>query len=320
MPWVLGVDGGGTKTVALVVNERGRVLGRGESGPANYHTAGLSAAAENVQHAAATAIADAGLVKQALTGAFLALSGVDRPIDRQVMSGVVARTGLSCPVQLEHHAVAALAGATGGKPGVVVIAGTGSVAFGEDSHGNRKRAGGYGPLLGDEGSGYDIGRKGLIAALRHEDGRGPKTVLTDRVKKRFLLDAMTDMINLVYGNPPPLERTEIAGLAPLVVEAAREGDGIAREILRVAGRELGLLAAAVLQGLQWDGEGRVPVAGCGSVFAAGSLLALPMEQVALSVCPHAEMCQPKHTPAYGAALLALRNQGIRLEEVPGERS
>ncbi|HWH68044.1 MAG TPA: BadF/BadG/BcrA/BcrD ATPase family protein, partial [Candidatus Sulfotelmatobacter sp.] len=101
MPWVLGVDGGGTKTVALVTNEKGRVLGRGESGPANYHTAGLSTAAENILHAVTTAIADAGLVKQALNGAFLALAGVDRPTDRQVMSGVVARLGLTCPAQLE---------------------------------------------------------------------------------------------------------------------------------------------------------------------------------------------------------------------------
>lgn len=319
MPWVLGVDGGGTRTVALVVNEKGRVLGRGESGPANYHIAGLGASAESIQHATTTAIADAGLVKQALNGAFLALAGVDRPSDRQVMSGVIARLGLSCPVQLEHHAVAALAGATGGKAGVVVIAGTGSVAFGEDSRGNRRRAGGYGPLLGDEGSGYDIGRKALIAALRNEDGRSPATVLVERIKKQFMLDHMSDMINLVYGNPAPLQRTEIAGLANLVIEAAREGDSIAREILRVAGRELGLLAAAVLQGLQWDNAEIVPVAGSGSVFAAGSLLALPMEQVAHSVCPQAEIGQPKHTPAYGAALLALRNLGIRLEDVPGER-
>jgi len=320
MPWVLGVDGGGTKTVALVVNERGRVLGRGESGPANYHTAGLSVAAENIQHAATAAITDAGLVKQALGGAFLALAGVDRPTDRQVMSGVVARLGLTCPIQLEHHAVAALAGATGGKPGVVVIAATGSVAFGEDGRGNRRRSGGYGPLLGDEGSGYDIGRKALIAALRSEDGRGPATILAERIKKVFMLDTMNDMINLVYGNPAPLERAEIAGLTPLVLDAARDGDGIAREILRVAGRELGLLAAAVLRGLQWEEHVTVPVAGSGSVFAAGALLHLPMEQVAMSVCPQAEMCQPQHTPAYGAGLLALRNLGIRLEEAPGERN
>jgi glucosamine kinase len=320
MPWVLGLDGGGTRTVALVTNEKGRVLGRGASGPANYHTVGLARAAENIQAAFSQAVTDAGLVPQALNGVFLALAGVDRPTDRQVMSGVIARLGLSCQAGLDHDAAAALAGATGARPGVVVIAGTGSIAFGEDVAGNRARAGGYGPLLGDEGSGYDIGRKALIAALRAEDGRAPATVLVERIRKRFMLDRMTDLINLVYGNPAPLQRPEIAGLTPVVVEAAREGDGIAREILRVAGRELGLSAAAVLQRLQWGNNEPVPVAGSGGVFAAGTILALPMEQVIHSVCPTAQICQPKHTPAYGACLLALRALGIQLEEAPGERA
>lgn len=320
MPWVVGLDGGGTKTVALVTNEKGRVLGRGQSGPANYHTVGLAQASENIQTAFSQAVADAGLVPQALNAACLALAGVDRPTDRQVMSGVIARLALNCPVQLDHDAAAALAGATGAKPGVVVIAGTGSIAFGEDPSGNRARAGGYGPLLGDEGSGYDIGRKALVASLRAEDGRGPATVLVDRIKKRFMLDRMTDLINLVYGHPAPLQRPEIAGLTPLVVEAAREGDSLAREILRVSGRELGLSAAAVLQRLQWNPKEPVLVAGSGGVFSAGSILALPMEQVIHSVCPSAQMCQPKHTPAYGAALLALRSLGIGLDEAPGERA
>jgi glucosamine kinase len=314
MPWVLGVDGGGTKTVALVANERGRVLGRGEGGPANYHSAGMSNAAEAITQAVNTAIADAGLVGQALSAAFFAVSGVDRPTDRQVMAGLIARTGLNCPVHLDHDAVSALAGATGGLPGVVVMAGTGSIAFGEDCDGSRARAGGYGPLLGDEGSGYDIGRKALIAALRAEDGRSPATVLTDRIKQRFMLNQMPEMINLVYGSPAPLQRPEVAGLAPLVVEVAKEGDAIAREILRIAGRELGLAAAAVLQRLRWAKGQQVPVAGTGAVFTAGHILTLPMQQVIRSVCPEAQLCQPKHTASYGAVLLALRTIGIRPEE------
>lgn len=319
MPWVLGLYGGGSKTVALVANEKGRVLGRGESGPSNYHTAGLAGAGGALQMAVDTAIADAGLVNQALATAFFALAGVDRPTDRQVMSAVVARLGLTCPVNMDHDAVAALAGATSGQPGVVVMAGTGAIAYGEDAQGARARSGGYGPLLGDEGSGYDIGRKALMAALRAEDGRSPATGLTVKLKKRFMLDRMTDLIHLVYGSPAPLQRPEIASLSPLVVEAAREGDGIAKEILRVAGRELGLSAAAVLKQLNWDGAKTVQVAGSGGVFAAGNLLALPMQQVVHSVCPQAQICQPQHTPAYGAVLLGLRSLGIKPEDLPGER-
>jgi N-acetylglucosamine kinase-like BadF-type ATPase len=320
MPWVLGLDGNSTKTIAMVANEKGRVLGRGESGPSNYHTTGVAGAGEAIRLAVARAIEDAGLVGQALSGAFFAFAGVDRQIDRQVLSSIVSSTGLRCPVQIDHLAAAALAGANSGNPGVVVIAGTGAVSYGEDGYGGKARAGGYGPILGDEGSGYDIGRKALVAALRAEDGRGPATILSDRIGKAFMLDSMTELVNLVYGTPAPLQRKEIAALTLLVVEVAKEGDPVAREILRESGRELGLSAAAVLKQLKFTDDEKVVVAGVGGVFAGGNFVALPMEQVIRTVCPQAELCQPQHTTAYGAVLLALRNLGIRLESVPGERS
>lgn len=319
MPWVLGLDGSSTKTVALVANEKGRVLGRGEAGPAQYHTIGLRAAAESIRAAVRAAIEDAGLLGQALSAASFALAGVDRTTDRQVMAGVIASLGLGCPIKLDLHASAALAGATGGLPGAVVVAGTGSIAYGEDQKGNTYRAGGYGPVLGDEGGGYDIGRRAMLAALRAEDGRGPATILGEKLKKRFMLTSVSELINLVYGDPPPLGRPEIAGLTPMVIEAAHEGDTMAREILRVAGRELGLLAAAVLTKLEWAKDQPVPVAGSGSAFEAGNLLALPMQQVIRSACPQAEIVQPRHTASYGAVLLALRHMGIRLEDLPGDK-
>lgn len=320
MPWVLGLDGGGSRTVALIANERGRVLGRGESGPGNFHTAGLVPATENIRHAARGAIGDAGLVPSAIDTAYFALAGIDRPVDRQVMSAAVASLGLRCPIILENDACAAWAGALSGKPGVVVLAGTGSIAFGQDPKGNTARAGGYGPLLGDEGSGYDIGRRAMIAALRAEDRRGPSTSLTERIRRRFMLDKITDLTHLLYGDPPPLQRPDVAGIAPLVEEAALEGDAIAREILRVAGRELGLLAAAVLQQLNWEKGKTVYVAGGGGAFAAGNFLSLPMQQVIRSAWSTAELTHPQHTPTYGAVLLALRSLGLELEEMPGERN
>lgn len=318
MPWVLGVDGGGNKTVALVTNERGRVLGRGDAGPANYHTTGLGRAVEAIRQATQQAISDAGLVPPALAAAFFAVAGVDRPVDRQVMASALAGLGLGGRVLLDHNAAATLAGATANRPGVVLIAGTGSIAYGENERGDTARAGGYGPVLGDEGSAYDIGRRALLAAIRHEDGRGPATALTELVKERFLLESMLDLTHLVHGEPPALGRAEISHLAPMVIQAAQNGDAVAREIVRGAGRELGLAAAAVLSRLQFAGA-EVPVAGSGDVFSAGSLLTLPLQQALRSACPGAVLIAPKHTPAYGAALLALRALGIRLQDaLPGE--
>lgn len=319
MVWVLGVAGGGSRTVAIVANEKGRVLGRGESGPATQHTIGLAPATSAIRTASLAAIDDAGLVPQALSAAYFALAGVDRPVDRQVMAGAVASIGLSCPLRVELEAAAALAGATGGRPGVVILSETGSIAFGEDATGRQARAGGFGPMLGDEGSGFDIARRGLVAALRAEDGRGPATRLSERIRQRFMLDRISDLINLVYGNPAPLGRAEIASLVPLVIEVAQEGDGVARELLRVAGRELGLAGVAVLNQLDWAGLPSIPLVGTGSVFSAGALLTLPLQQVILSQWPRVQFVPPKHTAAYGAALLALRSLGITPEEMPAER-
>jgi N-acetylglucosamine kinase-like BadF-type ATPase len=319
MPWVLGLDGGGSKTVALIANEKGRVLGRGESGPATQHTAGLARAAEAIRTATYQALDDAGLLVQAIQAACFALAGADQQIDRQVMASVIAGLGLKCPIQLEHDATAALAGATGGRPGVIIIADTGAIAYGEDGTGQRARADGYGPILGDAGSGYDVGRRALIAALRHEDGRGPATVLTERIRQRFMLGSMTDLINLVHGNPAPLQRQDIAALAPLVTGCALEGDRVARDLIKQAGQELGITASAVLQRLTWPAGQTIPVAGTGSMFDAGPLLIDPMEQVIRANVPQAELVKSKHTPAYGAVLLALRSLGIQLEDEPGER-
>ncbi len=318
MPWVLGVDGGGNKTIALVANEKGKVLGRGEAGPANYHTSGLGRAVEAIRMATQGAIADSGLVPQALAACFFAVAGVDRPVDRQVMASALAGLDLGGRVLLDHNAAATLAGATGNRPGAVVIAGTGSIAYAENEQGATARAGGYGPVLGDEGSAYDIGRRALLAAIRHEDGRGPATALTQLLKDRFMLDNMLDLTHLVHGEPPALGRAEISHLAPLVIQTAQSGDAVTKEILRIAGRELGIAGASVLSQLPFAGP-EVPVAGSGDVFGAGNILTLPMQQVLRSTCPGAVLIAPRHTPAYGATLLALRAVGIHLQDtLPGE--
>lgn len=319
MPWVLGLDGGGSRTVALIANEKGRVLGRGESGPATQHTAGLARVAEAIRTATFQALDDAGLMIQALHAACFALVGADHTIDRQVMASVIAGLGLKCPITLEHDATAALAGATGGHPGAIIIADTGAMAYGEDATGHRARADGYGPIVGDQGSSFDVGRRALMASLFHEDGRGPATLLTERIRQRFMLHAMTDVLNLVHGNPAPLQRQDIAAIVPTVIQCAAEGDKVAQDLVRTAAQELGVSVSAVLKRLSWPKGERIPVAGIGSMFEAGPMLIDPMQQVIQANVPQAMLVKPLHTPSYGAVLLALRSIGVQLDETPGER-
>jgi N-acetylglucosamine kinase-like BadF-type ATPase len=256
---------------------------------------------------------------QALHAACFALVGADHKTDRQVMASVIASLGLKCPVTLEHDATAALAGATGGRPGAIIIADTGAMAYAEDGTGQHARADGYGPIAGDSGSGYDVGRRAIRAALRHQDGRGPATILTERIMKRFMLDHMTDILNLLHGDPAPLGRQDIAAIAPKVIQCAHEGDRVALDLVRTAGQDLGASLSAVLQQLNWPAGEQIPVAGLGSMFEAGQIMIEPMRQVILANEPRVMLVKPKHTPSYGAVLLALRSIGIELDETPEER-
>jgi len=162
----------------VVIDSSGRALSRGIGGPSNPLTAGFDEAAEAITAAVEAAAEEAGV--EAFSAACLGIAGTDRPSGRDALMGMLEIP--SGRVRIVTDAVAALAGATGGGPGVIVISGTGSIAYGVDSEGGTARAGGWGWMVDDEGSGYDIGRKAMAAALRAHDGRGEPTTLADKVK------------------------------------------------------------------------------------------------------------------------------------------
>ncbi|HEY9838057.1 MAG TPA: BadF/BadG/BcrA/BcrD ATPase family protein, partial [Vampirovibrionales bacterium] len=254
--WVLGIDGGGTKTVCLVMDETGTIAGRGEAGPSNYQTIGLAAAAESISQAIASAVKE--LPGVAIAGIGVGLAGVGRPADVQVVQGLVAGLYQESPlpicwkldssgVVVTHDCAIALVGGTGSASGVAIVAGTGSIAYGCNSQGESKRAGGWGYRFGDEGSGYQIAIAGLQAAARSQDGRGPKTLLTDAFLESLKLNQLEDLIEVIYRRGWGV--TEIAALSPLVDRTAAAGDAIARQILEDAAGELVLMTQTVASAL-----------------------------------------------------------------------
>jgi N-acetylglucosamine kinase-like BadF-type ATPase len=301
--YVLGIDGGGTKTVCLLANTRGTILGRGEAGPSNYQAVGLEAASEAIDQAIERAFQAAGRLRQRVAVICLGLAGVDRPEDEAIIRGVVTQLGVAEQAIIVNDAVIALwSGTTAGR-GVVVIAGTGAIAFGVNARGEQGRAGGWGHLLGDEGSAYDIGRLAMIAALRAYDGRGEPTTLGPLIQQAWGLERLEGLIGRVYG--PTLPRPQIAALAPLVVQAAQQGDAVARRILTYAGEELGAVAAAVIRRLDMPGEA-FDVVTAGGVFQAGDLIVQPFWRVVTGVAPLARRIVPDAEPAVGAVRLALK--------------
>jgi len=308
---VLGIDGGGTKTVALAADLRGNVLGRGTSGASNYQTVGLDRAVAALKEASERAAADAGVTTHRFEVACLGLAGVGRETDRALLLPTIKKLELADRIILEHDAAIALAGATACQPGVVVLAGTGAMAFGMNQSGEKRRAGGWGNMLGDEGSAYYIGRRALAAACRAYDGRGPETALVSKLMEDLSLDHFTDIVKKIYNKEASPQK--IASLAPLVSQLAKAGDDVATGILRDAAEELALAANAVIRGLGMEDE-EFHVAASGSVFKAGEPLVIPFSESVKSIAPRAEITSPRFEPAIGAVFLALQEAGVELSD------
>lgn len=237
----LGVDGGGTHTVALLARG-GEVIRRGEAGPSNRQAVGDVRALAAIDEAVARAFAAAGLARVMVGGACLGLAGAGRAEDREVVRAWAGRVKLARRVEVVTDAALLLAAGTPAGWGVAVVAGTGSIAWGRSADGREERAGGWGYLLGDEGSGYAIGMEALRAVLRAADGAGPATRLSGLLG-RLGVGAVRELVPLVYGGR--LDRPALAALAPEVIALAGE-DEVARGIIEEQAGALARTVAAVV--------------------------------------------------------------------------
>ena len=262
----LGIDGGQSSTTAMIGDETGRILGTGRAGPCNHAAAGegrrkfFTAMTESLGQAALSA----GLTKAAsFEAACLGLSG--GPDDKEAL----AREMISAQRYLiTHDAHIALAGATGGEPGIIVIAGTGSIVFGRNAAGVYARAGGWGYIFGDEGGAFDLVRQALRAILRNEEGWGPRTALRESLLEATGARDGNQLLHLFYTDEYPRDR--VAGWARLIDQAALAGDAVAGDILASAAQALATLTAVVRRQLFQMGE-RIDVRYSGGVFASDSL-------------------------------------------------
>ncbi len=257
----LGIDGGGTHTVALLAGRGGAVLGRGTAGPSNRQAVGTKRALAALDEAVSAAFEAAGRTRGTVASACLGLAGADRPEDQAVIREWAERVRLAERVEVTSDAAILLAAGTPEGWGLVLIAGTGSIAFGRAADGRRARAGGWGHLLGDEGSAYALVMAALQAVARAADGRGPATSLTERLLARLGVSQPQGLIAAVYRGGR--DRADLAALAPLVVEAATD-DVVAARIVEEEAQELAQAAAAVTRQLGWAGP--VPVALAGGLL------------------------------------------------------
>lgn len=299
---VVGVDGGGTKTEAVILDARNQPLGQGIAGASNPLRVGITNAAAAVREAIDKACAAAHVRGEDILAAQIGLAGARRFELSLRMREALSNLGIA-DVQVCGDADIALYGVTAnGDPGVVVIAGTGSVCCGVNARGRRVWAGGWGPIAGDEGGGAWIARRALRAIAYASDGRGPKTSLMSAACNYFHVTTPDDLSTAIYA--PTITNERLAGFGKHVVAAAKAKDSVAREILIEGARELGLMVAAVIRNLKLEGE-RFQVGYVGGVFdAAGELILAPMREQLGQVAAKAFLAPPGVSPAVAAARMA----------------
>jgi len=302
-----GVDGGATKTVAVVGNVDGTLLGSGRAPSANYHNVGINSAAKSIRTAVHLACRQAGSPTRHLETVVIGLAAMDSPRDFVVGRRVVDLTGLGKRRILVHDSVVALYGATLGRPGIVVNAGTGSFAAGIGRKGNVIRAGGWGNIIDDEGGAYDIGKLGIRAALRALDGRDRKTAIARLLVRKYKLRALEDIVHEVYEKPMTVD--EISDISRLVAQAAHRGDRVARDIFAREAKVSSVLVSSIGRRLGMIRSN--PNIYCtGGVFNAGTVITRPFRKALRESLPRFRIRRPQFEPVVGAFILALREKGI----------
>lgn len=298
---VLGVDGGGSKTQAVILDVDQRIIGEGTAGPSNPLRVGVARAAAAVREAIDKACAEAQVRREDIRAAQIGLAGARRKELSALIREALSNLGIG-DIEVVSDADIALYGATNGAPGVVVIAGTGSICCGINARGKRNCAGGWGPVAGDEGGGAWLARRALRAIAHASDGRGPKTSLMAAACSYFHVTTPEDLSTAIYA--PTITNERLAGFGKQVIEAAKVKDPVAREIIAEAGDELGLAVAAVIRNLKLETE-VFQVAYVGGVFAAGGELVLgPMRERIKELAPRAFLAPPRISPPVAAALMA----------------
>jgi glucosamine kinase len=327
---VLAVDGGATRTRAWIARLDGTVLGRGEAAGSNVFDLGIDVARRVIADATRAAWREAGLPGDkpcAFFSVFAGVAGAGAAEDQRALgTALAAEFGVNpANASVDHDLRIAHAGALAGEPGVVMLAGTGSAAYGRNAAGESAKAGGWGALLDDGGSGHWLGLQAMRLVVRAADGRAPTTSLMAAVFLNLQVATPRAMLNrLQPGAPELLTRSRIAELAPLVIHAAAAGDPGASDILNRGAAELAEQAAAVLRRLANGGATTLPIAGAGGLLENHEIYFTRAAAALRERVPTATLMRPKLPPVAGAVLLALGVAGRpplpevvqKLREVP----
>lgn len=303
---VVGIDGGGTRTRVVAVDGTGVLVGHREVGSINLDDVPWDAARHRLRDALAALRRDTGRDGPFDAG-FLGMGGVLAARDRDAMRDLAAQAGLAPDerIGVHHDAFAALEGGLLGAPGIIVVAGTGSISFGRNGDGAEAKCGNWGPALGDEGSGHWLGREALRATAHAYDGRRPETSLARTTLAWLGIDDPDELLGRVHRND--LTRSTIASYAPTVLRLADEGDPVATDIVR-DGTRLLATTVRIVHGRLFEAETveGIIIGGLGG----NETYRAAFEQAVHAVAPNLRFVEPSLRPVLGSARLALRQASI----------
>lgn len=301
MSYIIGIDGGGTKTHCLLTKLDGSVVHECYGGPSNFLVQGITPVAETLLRLISSCCENSKVSLEEISIVLLGTTGAGRRSDAERLelgfNDFLTDKNVKLKLfRVESDARIALEGAFSGKPGSILIAGTGSIMFGKDVQGNIHRVGGFGRFLGDEGSGYMLGKKGLVAVSKEFDGRGNKTLITQLLKEKFKIDSPEILITEIYKN-----NFDIASVAPIVIQAAEKNDELALKIIEDETDELVLHISTMQKKLN---EEILLVAFIGGIITNKNIYSDTLRKKINTKLSHIAVKDAENSPAMGAVLMA----------------
>ncbi|MDR4890339.1 BadF/BadG/BcrA/BcrD ATPase family protein [Fredinandcohnia sp. QZ13] len=306
--YVLGIDGGGTKTKGIIADECGNVYAVARVGATNQNGADLESIEKEFESLFSSLENQNKDAFNNLHTIFAGIAGVDRPEAKEIIKAILGKLAPSqATIIIDNDGVNALYSGTLGAPGIVQICGTGSITFGVNDQGERKRIGGWGYLIDDEGSSYELGREALYAIFKAYDKRGPKTALTEKIVQHFQIADPTDLISIVYSAKHP--RDVIAPLSKYVTEAVDQGDEVAKELIRGSGNRIARSIHHLYDQLFPLNEREVQVVLVGGLFTRSDLFIPIIETYLQEAFLPLKLVTPHIEPVGGAVAAGIVQAG-----------
>lgn len=306
MQYVIGIDGGGTKTILKIADMEGKLVTVCEGGPSNINSNGKQNVEDILKKLIFDGVEKVGGKFENCRSLCLGTAGAGREKDRNILEGIIRNIGYNGELIVTDDAQTALYGGVGSSEGIIIISGTGSICYGRNSSGKTCRAGGWGHIIGDEGSGYYIGQKVLSHVMRSYDGREEHTLLTSMILKHLKLEKVEDLIEYVYRSGAG--KKEISGIARLADNAWLLGDETAHKILIDAADELFICARAVIERLEF-GNKLVTLAISGSILVKSECVQNEFKRLVNDSYPLVNIAHMKDDAAWGAVTIALEKIG-----------